>query len=435
MNSRPSRTLVVQAAGLGYDLLRSAGRLHWNGLQFGAMEPVFPGLTCVAQASFRTASPPSRHGMVANGFYHADLHRPLFWEQSSDLVAGPRIWDRYRAAGKKVAILFWQQSLGENADIILSPAPIHKHGGGLVDAVYSRPAGLYESLCRRVGRRFKLHQYWGPLASSRSSAWIADAAAALLADPLNAPDLCLVYLPALDYDLQRHGSEDRRSHRALADLLAQLDVLHRAAGEHGYDMIVYGDYAIAPANAPLFPNLILRRAGLFATRTVGGRLYPDFHAARAFAIADHEVAFVYSRDPESAETARRAIEGVPGIGPILDRAGQCAAGLLHPRSGALTLVAQPGHWFAYPWWEGCEAPPDYAAHIDIHSKPGYDPCELFFGWPPMTVSTNPHRIKGSHGRTGPDRKVAWAATSPLAAEPSSLTDLALLLQRSLETTP
>lgn len=422
----------MQVAGLGHSLLESAGRLDWNGLRFEPLDTVFPALTCPVQASFRTGLPPSRHGMVANGFYHADLHRPLFWEQSSGLVAGPRLWDRYRASGKKVSLLFWQQSLGEDADVILSPAPIHKHGGGMLDAVYSQPRPLYESLCRRVGRRFRLHRYWGPLASAESSAWIAEATAALLADPEQAPDLGFTYLPALDYDLQRYGPADPRGRRALAGLLAQLDMLRKACEANGYRLIVFGDYAIAPTSSAVFPNLALRRAGLLSTRPVSGLHYPDFHASAAFAVVDHEVAFVHGRDLHAAESARRVFERLDGVESILDHAGQAAAGVLHPRSGALTLVAKPGFWFAYPWWEPGEKGPDYAAHVDIHNKPGYDPCELFFGWPPFTISTDTARIKGSHGRTGPARRVAWLSTVPFARKPETLLDLAQLLRGLLE---
>ena len=96
------------------------------------------------------------------------------------------------------------------------------------------------------------------------------------------------------------------------------------------------------------------------------------------------------------------------------------------------LVAKPGCWFAYPWWEQGEKAPDYAAHVDIHNKPGYDPCELFFGWPPFTVSVDTARIKGSHGRPGADRRVAWLSTLKFERKPRSLLDLAQLLRGVLE---
>jgi hypothetical protein len=157
------RWVIIQAAGLGFDFLRQHHGSSWQGFDFQPLAPVFPALTCTAQASFRTALPPSGHGMIANGLFHRDLRRPLLWEQSSALVSGPRIWETFRSRGKRVALLFWQQSLGESVDMILSPAPVHKHGGGMVQSVYSQPQPLYRELCGKMGRAFKLHRYWGPL--------------------------------------------------------------------------------------------------------------------------------------------------------------------------------------------------------------------------------------------------------------------------------
>ena len=60
-------------------------------------------------------------------------------------------------------------------------------------------------------------------------------------------------------------------------------------------------------------------------------------------------------------------------------------GLDHPRSGELVALAEPDAWFAYPYWLDDRMAPDFARTVDIHRKPGYDPCELFFDpkllWP------------------------------------------------------
>ena len=66
----------------------------------------------------------------------------LFWEQSAALVEGPRIWDDFRARGGKVGLMFWQQSMGETVDLIVTPAPIHKHSGGMIQSCYTQPARL-----------------------------------------------------------------------------------------------------------------------------------------------------------------------------------------------------------------------------------------------------------------------------------------------------
>ena len=419
------RLLIIQVAALSSDLLRRNQDLLPAELTFRPMQGVFPAVTCTAQGSFRTASPPAQHGMIANGLYLRDLHRPMFWEQSADLVRGQRIWEGFRRRGGRVGVLFWQQSLGEAADVILSPAPIHRHHGGMIQDCYSEPAGLYARLCRAVGRPFRLAHYWGPRASARAGDWIAAATAALLDDPEVAPDLCLTYLPGLDYDLQRWGTTHPKARRALGATLRQMGLLLAAGRRRGYEVLIFGDYAVAdtPAGA-VFPNRALKEAGLMKVREIRDMEYPDFHSSPAFAVVDHQIAHVYTRNAADAEAARRVLAELPGVAEVLDRAAQAQLDLNHPNSGELVIVAQEGKWLAYPWWTDNRRKPDYASHVDIHNKPGYDPCELLLGWPPMSVSQNTGRIRGSHGRIGPGREVAWAATMELPGQVLTLIDLA-----------
>jgi predicted AlkP superfamily pyrophosphatase or phosphodiesterase len=294
----------------------------------------------------------------------------------------------------------------------------------MVAAVYSRPEGLYDELVRRIGKPFKLMSYWGPLASIASSRWIAAATAEVMGMKEVAPDLLLTYLPHLDYALQRHGPSSGKAARAFADLKTLLTPLVEAARRNGYQVLVFGDYAFADATRPLYPNRLLRERGFLRTRTVAGRLYPDFHYSRAFAVADHEVAHVHVSDVSDLSDVAGLFREMGGVAEVLRGDGLAAMGIGHPRSGQVVLVAGDGAWFAYPWWERKAEAPDYAAHVDIHNKPGYDPCELFFGWPPLTVSTNAARVKGSHGRIGEGRKVAWAATFEIDPQPRSLIELA-----------
>ena len=420
------KLVIIDVAALGWDLVASRPDLaESRGLRFRRMQTVFPALTCPVQASFRTAAHPCFHGITGNGLYARRLARPFFWEQSAGLVYGRRIWTGYRARGGRVGLMFWQQSLGEEADLVLSPRPVHRHGGGMIQDCQSVPGDLYAKLRGELGRGFPLHAYWGPLASVKSSEWITDATCALLADPDSAPDLLMVYLPNLDYDLQRHGPSGPRAVRALEDTLRLLARIWDAARANGADVLAFGDYAIAPVTgAPIHPARHLLRQGLFQARPVRGRLYPDFFNSRAVVLADHEIALVYARDEASVRAARVAFGSLDGVDQVLDAEGQRAAGVDEADGADLILVAAPGRWFAYPWWESSREAPDYAAHIDIHNKPGYDPCELFFGFPPLRVSTDETRIRGTHGRAGAQRAVAWASTLSFSREPEDLLHLA-----------
>ncbi len=428
------KLVVVDVAALGWDLVSAHPAVaEAHGFRFRRMGTVFPALTCPVQASFRTAAHPCFHGVAANGFFARRIARPFFWEQSAGLVYGRRIWSAFRSAGGRVGMLFWQQSLGEAADLVLSPRPIHKHHGGMIPDCQSVPDDLYSVLRGRLGRGFPLHNYWGPFASLKSSEWIADAACAVLADEDRAPDLVMVYLPHLDYDLQRFGPGDPRAVRALGDALRLLARIWGAAREAGADVLAFGDYAIAPVTgAPVFPARHLRERGLFRARTVRGRSYPDFFGSRAVALADHEIALVYARDEPAVREARRALESLDGVALVLDAEGQRNAGVDEPMGADLMLVATEGRWFAYPWWESPRDAPDYAAHIDIHNKPGYDPCELFAAFPPTRISTDPSRIRGTHGRAGPARDVAWATTLDFQREPEDLLHLAQAVENHLD---
>jgi predicted AlkP superfamily pyrophosphatase or phosphodiesterase len=406
------KLLVIQVAGFGYDFVLKQGASPYGTAH--ALKPLFPALTCTAQASLRTGTAPAEHGMIANGFFDTTLRKPLFWEQSSALIAGQRFWEPFQARGGTVGLLFLQQSLGESADVIISPAPIHTHGGGMIMSCYSKPDSLYTRLQKSVGRSFKLHHYWGPLASVKSSRFIAEAVAAYLREA-DAPDLVITYLPGLDYDLQRYGPNHPRSVAAYQAVKHDLSILSAAAEANGYEIVIVGDYAITPTDSAIFPNRALRYAGLFATRSIKRMAYPDYYTSKAFAVVDHQVSMVHVFDNTALAQVKAVLTALPGVDQVLDASAQQAIGIAHPRAGDLFLVANKGAWFAYPWWTEKHEAPDYATHVDIHNKPGYDPCELFFGRTPFQVSMDTSKIKGTHGRADADCNVALISSIPLHA--------------------
>ena len=411
------KLLVVQCAALGANLFKDQP-LRLGGVDLAPLAPPVPGVTCVSQATFRTGETASRHGMIANGLYHRLLRKPLFWEQAASHVAGPRIWDDFRAAGGTVGMMFWQQSLGEQVDLVVSPRPIHKHSGGMIQANYTRPASLEDRLVRAVGKPFNLMHYWGPLASRKSSDWIVDATTAVLDAEDLRPDLLLTYLPHLDYDTQRHGIDHPKAAEALTGLDAYLARLRDAADRNGYDLLIWGDYAMKTVTGPaIFPNRVLREHGWLDTQNVKGMAYPDLFAARAFAMVDHEVAHVYIPDPADLPGVRDALQALDGVASVLPRAD--LPELDHPHSGELVAFSEPGRGFAYPWWTDPREAPDFATHVDIHNKPGFDPCELFFGRVPWQVSTDTSKIGGTHGAPGPDAHTVWGGSLDLDLPPDS----------------
>lgn len=414
------RILLLQVAGLGYNFLaKSLGKAEVGGLAASPMAGLFPALTCPVQATMRTASPANGHGIVGNGFFCAELWKPLFWEQSSRLVQGPRIWDDLRRRGGAVGQLFIQQSLGPDADVVCSPAPIHKHHGGMILDSIVLPQGLHARLHEELGV-FPLKSYWGPLASVRSSRWIAAATQSVMGH--EKPDFLYSYIPHLDYALQRYGPDSDAARKACRQVDAILTRL--VAQSDGYDVIIFGDYPITTATNVVFPNRLLRRQGWLRTRQVKEMLYPYLPGSQAFCVVDHQIAHVHVWDQAVTQSVRGSLGALEGVDRVLDGPAKAEAGIDHPRSGDLILVAKRGHWFDYRWWDNPGEAPDYATHVDIHNKPGYDPCELFFGWPPMSVSQNPSRVRGTHGRLDADEPVAFASSVELPDSPRTLLELA-----------
>ena len=426
--SKTPKILAIQCAALGYDTARQDNILSQAiGMSFQPLRPVFPAVTCCAQGSIRCATAPREHGVIANGFFNRQSRRVDFWNQSARMVAGPRLWANARRRGQRVAMLCYQQSLGEDADFILSPAPIHKHHGGMIDACQSRPDDLGDELTRAVGRPFRLRHYWGPRAGSQSSYWIADATAALM--QRHAPELIFSYLPHLDYALQKFGPAHPAGTAAISVLAQCLQRLSDAARRCGYELLIWGDYAITAVSRPVFPNRALRDAGLFRCRQVGRMSYPNLYDSRAFAMTDHQIAHVFVDDPADLPAVRSALAALPGVERVQSAA---EAGLDHPNAGEIVLTAEADAWFAYQWWSDAAEAPDYATHVDIHNKIGFDPCELFWDIPFLRSSSDARKPRGSHGRD--DSDAAFTASPGLAEllQAKSTLELAQALKARLD---
>ncbi len=350
------------------------------------MGAVLPAVTLPAQATFLTGLMPAQHGAVGNGWYFRELGEAWLWRQPNALVAGKKLYERAREldASFTCAKLFWWWNLGAAVDWSLTPRPFYPADGRKIPALYGTPRGdprrggtpdgFAAELERELGP-FPFFDFWGPRAGLASSRWITDAALWTLQK--KRPTLTLVYLPHLDYDQQRSGPLSPRSLAALREVDGLVGELVARAEALGAETVVVSEYGIQEVDLPVHVNRALRQAGLLAVReTPVGEVLDPF-ASRAFAVADHQVAHVYVRNAEAETAARVVLERLSGVGAVLDAAGKRAVGLDHPRAGELVLVAAQGAWFTYYWWLDDARAPDFARTVDIHRKPGYDPCELF----------------------------------------------------------
>ncbi len=407
-----SRVLLLIVAGLDQALTSKTPGLATLGsfVCRKPLRPVWPAVTSTMQATMTTGVLPEQHGIIANGLFtacHQELHSDLdlsnfaefrtkvsFWEQSNTLLQSPRVW--HSAASKlRVAMLFLQNSMRGAADVVITPKPEHTPDGKTLTACWSSPDHLYRDMANKLGP-FPLHTYWGPMSSLPATQWIINSAAEIW--QANMADVHLVYIPLLDYNLQRFGPGHESVKQDLVALDKLLAPLVEMARNEKARIAICGDYSMSAVNKAVMPNLALRDAGLLKTKPDhNGKLVVDYDHSAAFAMADHQIAHVYA-DKQRKEEVLGVLQKLPGIGKALSNWEDLEEyGLASNRSGNIVLLSTPDAWFAHDWWHNDDEKPAWQFSVDIHSKPGYDPRELFFDPQKKCIVQDPHRVRGSHG--------------------------------------
>lgn len=376
------RTLVILVVGLAPHLVGPHTPHLAKLAARGGMRPlntVTPAVTCAAQSTLVTGLPPSGHGAVANGWYFRDLSEVLLWRQPNQLVHGEKIWDagKLRDPDFTCAKMFWWYNMYSTADWSATPRPMYPADGRKIPDHYSFPAALHDELDAKLGQ-FPLFKFWGPLADITSSDWIAKSTLHIM--ETRNPTLTLTYLPHLDYNLQRLGPD--LDHPRLQADLREIDDLCGELIEHadktGQRVVVVSEYGITKAKDAVHINRALREAGLIAVRPEEfGREVLDAGASDAFAMADHQIAHIYVKNPDRVAEVAKLVASLDGVESVWDKDGKRANGLDHPRSGELVAVSEADRWFSYYYWLDDSKAPDFARTVDIHRKPGYDPVELF----------------------------------------------------------
>ncbi len=415
--------LLIDAVGLTPRLL-GPRTPNLNALAARApMTTVLPAVTCSAQATMLTGALPTQHGAVGNGWLARKSMEVALWRQSNALVSGEKVYEAVKRLdpAATVAKIFWWWNLGAAVDWSVTPRPFYPADGRKIPAIYSAPNEYGVELERALGA-FPFFDFWGPKSGLPSTRWLADAALRTL--ETKRPTLTMVYLPHLDYDFQRFGPDDPRSLRAVEELDVVCGDLLRGAERFGAETIVVSEYGITSVSKPVHVNRVLREAGLLAVRETPAGEVLDVFASRAFAVSDHQLAHVYTKDRASTEAVARLAESLPGVDLVLGEKGKRALGLDHARAGDVVLVSQRDAWFTYLYWLDDRNAPDFARTVDIHRKPGYDPCELFLdptiAFPKLHVARRLAQkklgmrylmdvipldatlVKGSHGRLPDD---------------------------------
>jgi len=412
------KTVVIDVVGLSKSVIGE----HTPFLQkyitdrnITTIESVLPAVTTSVQSTYLTGKWPNETGIVGNGWYdHADSE-VKFWKQSNKLVNGEKIWDRAKKEDPSFtsANMFWWYNMYSTADYSVTPRPQYLADGRKMPDCYSQPAELRDILQEKLGQ-FPLFQFWGPGANIKSTQWIADAS--MLNDDLHNPTLTTIYLPHLDYCLQKFGPDLLKISKELNEIDAVVEQLVTFYKKKDAEIIILSEYGIAPVDHPVHLNRLFRENGLLEIRVERGLELLDAGASKAFAVADHQIAHIYINDPSVTEKVKALLKGVKGIELILDKEEQQKYHINHERSGDMVVVADENSWFTYYFWLDDALAPDYARCVDIHKKPGYDPVEMFmtskgraaykllrklagFRYVMDVIPLDATLIKGSHGRT------------------------------------
>jgi predicted AlkP superfamily pyrophosphatase or phosphodiesterase len=429
--------------------------------------PAFPAVTCTAQSNYLTGKMPSQHGIVGNGWYNREQAEAQFWKQSNHIVQGKKIWDELRESSAPAtrhsplatsANCFWWFNMYSSVDFSITPRPMYPADGRKFFDVYSWPYSIRTEIKKDLGE-FPFFGFWGPAAGVDSPQGKADAASRWIAGSAKwienkfSPALNLIYLPHLDYNLQRHGpfvvgnevtsltSKIRdqnepphvgsckinpKIHRDLREIDAIVGDLIDFFGKRGVPVVLLSEYGITNVDTPVHLNRIFREQGWLTVKDELGLEILDAGASRVFAVADHQVAHIYLNDASLENSVRELLKKTSGVEKILGTTEKIAAGVDHPRAGDLIAVARENAWFTYYYWLDDARAPDFARTVDIHRKPGYDPVELFLdpriplpklkiAWRLLqkklglrmlmdVIPLDATLVKGSHGRLPADKK-------------------------------
>ena len=422
------KTVVINVVGLTKRLIGEHTPFIKSFLEKGEtsyIEPILPAVTCAVQSTYVTGKWPSEHGIVGNGWYFKDECEVKFWRQSNKLVQQPKLWDdlKEKHPNFTCANHFWWYNMYSNVDYSITPRPNYLADGRKIPDVYSYPAKLRDELQDALGT-FPLFEFWGPKTTINSSKWIADAA--LLTDEKHNPDLTLIYLPHLDYNLQRFGLD----FSIISKDLLEIDEVVKNLVNH-YEtldarVILLSEYGITNVNRPIHLNRILRKEGYIAIREERGLELLDAGESDAFAVADHQIAHIYCKNPSSIEKLVKLLQSVEGVEKVLFGEDLKKYHIDHERCGDIVVVADKDSWFTYYFWLDDAKAPDYARMVDIHKKPGYDPVEMLtdpkdklvmakvvgkllkkklgFRTVMNIIPIDATLIKGSHGRLTEDKE-------------------------------
>ena len=287
------RTAVINVVGLSNSCFGERTPNLNAFIQRGAkalIQPAFPAVTCTAQSNYVTGEAPTVHGIVGNGWYNRQMAEVQFWKQSNHIVEAPKIWDGLRESipGFTCAKLFWWYNMYSTADYSITPRPMYPADGRKVFDIYTHPASIRFEIKKELGE-FPFPAFWGPAAGTKGkfapdavSKWIAESAKWI--EKRHQPTLSLIYLPHLDYNLQRLGPTHPEVQNDFSRIDAIVGDLIRFFEKCGVQVLILSEYGISPVTQPVHLNRLFRQKGWITIKDELGLEMLDCGASKAFAV-------------------------------------------------------------------------------------------------------------------------------------------------------
>ncbi len=417
-----TRVAVIDVVALDTEIMRHMPRFSaWaHQRRISSFPPAFPAVTCTAQSAYVTGLSTEQHAIPGNGWYNRSMSEVQFWKQSNKLVQGSRLWEKLRdqySADFTCAKLFWWYNMYSTANWSITPRPMYPADGRKVFDIYTQPMELRETIKKDLGD-FPFPTFWGPMTGFAATQWIMNSARWI--EEKNHPNLSLIYLPWLDYDLQKFGPDSPQAIAAAQKLDDPLCDLIDFFEKNGVTPLILSEYGISATERNIALNRLFRKRGWITLKPEMGTEMLDCGASKAFAVADHQTALIYVNDPAVRQDVKELLTATPGVEEVreTDFTGLNAAA--QERLPDFTAVAAQDAWFSYYYWDDDAKAPDFARCVDIHRKPGYDPAEMFFdpqlSFPKLkaaafllkktlgfralmkVIALNGDQVKGSHGR-------------------------------------
>ena len=373
------KTVVIDVVGLSESIISEHTpylKSYIEKNHLSKIKPVLPAVTTTSQSCYVTGKYPTDHGIVGNGWYDRTDAEVKFWKQSNHLVGSPKIWDEAKKKDPTFtcAKMFWWYNMYSSADYSVTPRPQYHADGVKAPDCYSNPPELRDELQEALGT-FPLFNFWGPNANIKSTQWIADAS--IWVDKKYKPTLNLIYLPHLDYCLQKFGVDFTKISKELLEIDRVVQQLIEHFESTNAHIILLSEYGINNVSEPIHINRILRDHDCLAIREEQGLELLDAGASKAFAVSDHQIAHIYVKNSADKKEVKKILEAIPGVAKVLDTKEIESHHLNHERTGDFVLIADTDKWFTYYYWLNDEKAPDFARCVDIFKKPGYDPVEMF----------------------------------------------------------